>query len=74
LRKQQYNDFYQQNPRGIFTFTGTVTQGISNGVATGGSDLADFLMGVPDTRSRRVRAGQPNTTDHSTGETVIISR
>src|ERR1700733_9558991 len=49
LRKQQYNDFYQQNPRGIFTFTGAATQGVSNGVATGGSDLADFLIGVPDT-------------------------
>ncbi len=51
LRKQQYNDFYQQNPRGIFTFTGAATQGLSNGVATGGSDLADFLIGVPDTSS-----------------------
>ena len=51
LRKQQYNDFYQQNPRGIFTFTGAATQGISNGVVTGGSDLADFLIGVPDTSS-----------------------
>jgi trimeric autotransporter adhesin len=49
LRKQQYNDYYQQNPRGIFTFTGAATQGIANGVATGGSDLADFLIGVPDT-------------------------
>jgi trimeric autotransporter adhesin len=49
LRKQQYNDFYQQNPRGIFTFTGAATQGLSNGVAGGGSDLADFLIGVPDT-------------------------
>jgi trimeric autotransporter adhesin len=51
LRKQQYNDFYQQNPRGVFTFTGAATQGITNGVATGGSDLADFLIGVPDTSS-----------------------
>ena len=51
LRKQQYNDYYQQNPRGIFTFTGAATEGISNGVATGGSDLADFLLGVPDTSS-----------------------
>jgi trimeric autotransporter adhesin len=41
LRKQQYNDFFQQNPRGLFTFTG----------AASGSDLADFLIGVPDTSS-----------------------
>jgi trimeric autotransporter adhesin len=51
LRKQQFNDFYQQDPRGTFTFTGAATQGISNGVTTGGSDLADFLIGVPDTSS-----------------------
>jgi hypothetical protein len=51
LRKQQYNDFFQQDPRGIFTFTGAVTQGTSNGVTASGSDLADFLIGVPDTSS-----------------------
>ncbi len=51
LRKQQWNDYFQQNPRGIFTFTGEATQGIVNGVAAGGSDLADFLIGVPDTSS-----------------------
>jgi trimeric autotransporter adhesin len=39
LRKQQYNDFFQANPRGTFTFTGAATN----------SDLADFLIGVPDT-------------------------
>jgi len=41
LRKQQYNDFFQQDPRGTFTFDGTAT----------GSDLADFLIGVPDASS-----------------------
>jgi outer membrane receptor for ferrienterochelin and colicin len=46
LRKQQYNDFFQANPRGIFTFTGAATQGTAN---NSGSDLADFLIGVPDT-------------------------
>jgi trimeric autotransporter adhesin len=51
FRKQQFNDFFQQNPRGIFTFTGAATQGTVNGVTTGGSDLADFLIGVPDTSS-----------------------
>ena len=34
LRKQQYNDFFQQNPRGIFTFTGAATQGTANSVTT----------------------------------------
>ena len=51
LRKQQYNDFFQQDPRGTFTFTGAATQGTSNSVTSGGSDLADFLIGVPDTSS-----------------------
>jgi hypothetical protein len=49
FRKQQFNDFFQQNPRGIFTFTGAATQGTVNGATTGGSDLADFLIGIPDT-------------------------
>jgi hypothetical protein len=47
LRKQQFNDLFQQDPRGTFTFTGAATQGISSS----GSDLADFLIGVPDTSS-----------------------
>ena len=32
----------QQDPRGAFTFTGA---------AAGGSDFADFLLGIPDTSS-----------------------
>ena len=36
-----FNNLGQQNPRGSFTFTG----------AAAGSDLADFLTGVPDTSS-----------------------
>jgi len=41
LRKEQYNQFFEQDPRGTFTFNG----------ATTGSDLVDFLIGVPDTSS-----------------------
>lgn len=41
LRKQQYNDFFEQDPRGTFTFNGAAT----------GSDLADFLLGIPDASS-----------------------
>ena len=40
-RRQQYNDLFQQDPRGTFTFTGAAT----------GSDLADFLLGIPDASS-----------------------
>jgi hypothetical protein len=48
-RKQEYNDFYQRNPRGAFTFTGAATASVSSGST--GSDLADFLIGIPDTSS-----------------------
>lgn len=51
LRKQQFNDLFQQDPRGTFNFTGAATQGTSTSTPTGGSDLADFLLGVPDTSS-----------------------
>src|SRR5713226_1777439 len=40
FRRQEFNYLSQSNPRGTFTFTG---------VATGHSDFADFLKGIPDT-------------------------
>lgn len=45
MRWQQYNLLQQQNPRGNFTFTGAATSTST----TSGSDLADFLLGLPDT-------------------------
>jgi hypothetical protein len=51
FRKQQYNDFFEQNPRGAFTFTGAATTGTGSNAANSGSDLADFLLGIPDTSS-----------------------
>jgi trimeric autotransporter adhesin len=48
-RRQEFNYLSQQNPRGTFTFTGAATEGIVNGQTVGGSDLADFLLGIPDT-------------------------
>jgi hypothetical protein len=51
FRRQEFNYLSQQNPRGTFTFTGVATQGIVNGVTVGGSDVADFLLGIPDTSS-----------------------
>jgi hypothetical protein len=47
-RKQQFNDYFQQDPRGSFTFTGAATSSAGSTQPTG-SDLADFLIGVPDT-------------------------
>jgi trimeric autotransporter adhesin len=41
MRRYQYNVLSQQEPRGSFTFTG----------AAAGSDLAGFLLGIPDTSS-----------------------
>jgi hypothetical protein len=49
-RRQQYNDFFEQNPRGSFSFTGAATANAAES-ATTGSDLADFLIGIPDTSS-----------------------
>jgi len=40
-RRLEFNVLAQQNPRGSFAFTGAAT----------GSDVADFLLGVPDTSS-----------------------
>ncbi len=54
FRRQEYNDDAQQNPRGAFGFTGAATAGATSSAATSatsGSDLADFLIGVPDTSS-----------------------
>jgi trimeric autotransporter adhesin len=47
-RKQDYNDNFEQNPRGAFAFTGAATANAAES-ATSGSDLADFLIGIPDT-------------------------
>ncbi|MGD0668545.1 MAG: TonB-dependent receptor [Bryobacteraceae bacterium] len=51
--RQQFNYLTQQNARGSFTFTGAATEVYANGspVQGTGSDLADFLLGVPDTSS-----------------------
>ncbi|MFT4111513.1 carboxypeptidase regulatory-like domain-containing protein [Silvibacterium sp.] len=41
FRRQEFNYYSQENPRGIFTFNGDAT----------GSDLSDFFSGIPDTAS-----------------------
>jgi hypothetical protein len=47
FRKQDFNDNFQQNPRGTFTFTGAATGNAAVNPPSG-SDLADFLIGIPD--------------------------
>lgn len=49
FRRQEFNQFAQQNPRGNFTFTGAATSATGTTSTTSGSDLADFLVGTPDT-------------------------
>ena len=54
FRRQQFNQFQQQSARGGFVFNGTLTGSpLANGlIATGtGYDMADFLLGYPDTAS-----------------------
>ena len=63
LRRQEFNEYQQQNPRGSFVFTGAATQAggssSSGGASTAtGSDLADFLLGIPDTSA--ISFGNPD--------------
>jgi trimeric autotransporter adhesin len=59
FRRQQFNYLTQSNPYGSLGFTGAVTElvpacpaGTSPcPAAVGGSDFADFLLGIPDTSS-----------------------
>lgn len=51
FRRQEWNYLSQHNPRGGFTFTGVATQGTVDGATVGGSDFADFLLGIPDASS-----------------------
>jgi hypothetical protein len=56
FRRQEFNYHTQSNPYGSLSFTGAATQVPSctapatcANAGTGGSDLADFLLGIPDT-------------------------
>jgi trimeric autotransporter adhesin len=51
FRRQQINNLSQQTARGAFSFNGTATQQLINGVGVNGSgyDFADFLLGYADT-------------------------
>jgi hypothetical protein len=63
FRRQEFNEYGQQNPRGTFVFTGTATQAGGSSASGGaypntGSDLADFLLGIPDTSA--ISFGNPD--------------
>jgi trimeric autotransporter adhesin len=63
FRKQEFNEYTESDPRGTFTFTGAATAApgsataSTGAISTSGSDLADFLLGIPDTSS--VAFGNP---------------
>ncbi|HEY4379105.1 MAG TPA: carboxypeptidase regulatory-like domain-containing protein [Acidobacteriaceae bacterium] len=48
FHRLEFNYLTQSNPYGQLTFTGGATQ---NSLHSGGSDQADFLLGIPDTSS-----------------------
>jgi len=45
FRRQEFSYISQANPRGTFSFSGDATAGAAAG---SGSDIADFLLGIPD--------------------------
>jgi trimeric autotransporter adhesin len=52
LRFQQFNPVNESNARGSFTFNGAATAAPgSTNAASSGYDLADMLLGIPDTSS-----------------------
>lgn len=60
-RRQQLDVFSQQNARGTFSFTGAAT----------GSDLADFLLGLPQTSA--IAFGNPDKYLRATGLDVYVN-
>ncbi len=60
FRRQQFNQFADGNGRGTYSFNGSATSLLVNGLAQPGTgyDLADFLLGTPSTSS--IRYGNPD--------------
>jgi hypothetical protein len=59
FRRQQWNNQNNSNPRGSFSFNGDATSQYVNGkpVPNTGLDLADFMLGVPDTAAVQCAGG-----------------
>jgi len=58
FRRQEFNEYQQANPRGRFTFTGGATHAPGSTSTATGSDIADFLFGIPDTSA--IAFGNPD--------------
>ena len=72
-RRQQINQLADPNGRGTYTFNGSSTSYLVNGVAQAGTgyDLADFLLGPPATSS--IRYGNPDKYFRSSGYDVYVN-
>ena len=72
-RRQQINQLADTNGRGTYTFNGSMTSYLVNGVAQAdtGYDLADFLLGCPTTSS--IRYGNPDKYFRSSGYDVFVN-
>ncbi len=59
FRRQQWDTQNNSNPRGSFSFNGDATSQYVNGkpVPNTGLDLADFMLGVPDTAAVQCAGG-----------------
>jgi hypothetical protein len=72
-RRQQFNQFADSNGRGTYTFTGSATSLLVNGIAQSGTgyDLADFLLGMPATSS--IRYGNPDKYFRGSGYDFFVN-
>ena len=59
FRRQHWDTQNNSNPRGSFTFNGDATSNYINGVPVPntGLDLADFMLGIPDTAAVQCAGG-----------------
>ena len=66
-RRQQFNPLSDNNGRGTYSFNGSATSLVVNGLAQPdtGYDLADFLLGLPTTSA--IRFGNPDKYFRSSG-------
>lgn len=71
--RQQFNQYADQNGRGSYSFNGSVTSQLVNGVAqtATGYDLADFLLGLPTSAS--LRYGNPDKYFRGWGTSLFVN-
>jgi hypothetical protein len=73
FRKQQFNQFADANGRGTFSFNGSATSLLLNGLPQPGTgfDLADYLLGQPSTSS--IRYGNPDKYFRGSGGSIYAN-